>query len=141
MARAQLALNVPDLEEAIAFYSKLFATTPAKRKDGYANFAIADPPLKLVLFEHAGAETRLNHLGVEVATSAEVRSHQQRLDSEGVATAEGSGTCCFADQEKVWVDAPDGPWEIYAVLADDDTAQDAARDTACDSVPTAPCCA
>ena len=137
MARAQLALNVPDLEEAIAFYSKLFATRPAKRRDGYANFTIADPPLKLVLFEHAGAETRLNHLGVEVATSDEVRAHQRRLDAEGVAAAEGSGTCCFADQEKVWVDAPDGPWEIYAVLADDDTA----RGTACDAVTTPPCCA
>jgi len=137
MARAQLALNVPDLEEAIAFYSKLFATAPAKRRDGYANFAIADPPLKLVLFEHAGAETRLNHLGVEVATSDEVRAHQRRLDGEGVASAEGSGTCCFADQEKVWVDAPDGPWEIYAVLADDDTA----HETACDAAAAAPCCA
>src|SRR6187551_175415 len=118
MSRVQLALNVPDIEEAVAFYSKLFATEPRKRKPGYANFAIADPPLKLVLFEHAGADARLNHLGVEVASSDDVWAHQQRLTEEGVGAADGSGTCCFAKQDKVWVDAPDGAWEIYAVLAD-----------------------
>ena len=84
MSRVQLALNVPDIEEAVAFYAKLFATPPNKRKPGYANFAIVDPPLKLVLFEAAGAESRLNHLGVEVADSDEVWAHQARLTEEGV---------------------------------------------------------
>ena len=121
MSRVQLALNVPDIDEAVAFYSKLFATPPHKTKPGYANFAIADPPLKLILFEKAGAESRLNHLGVEVGSSGEVWSHQRRLTDEGVESVEESGTCCFAKQDKVWVDAPDGAWEIYAVLADSDT--------------------
>jgi lactoylglutathione lyase len=117
----QLALNVPDIEEAVAFYSKLFATEPHKRKPGYANFAIADPPLKLVLFEKAGADSRLNHLGVEVMSSDEVWEHQQRLAGEGVDSIEESGTCCFAKQDKVWVDGPDGAWEIYTVLEDSES--------------------
>lgn len=121
MARLQLALNVPDIDEAVAFYSKLFATEPTKRKPGYANFAVADPPLKLVLFEKAGADARLNHLGVEVVSSDEVWAHQQRLADDGVDSVEESGTCCFAKQDKVWVDGPDGSWEIYAVLEDSDT--------------------
>lgn len=121
MSRVQLALNVPDIDEAVVFYSKLFATEPNKRKPGYANFAIADPPLKLVLFEKAGAESRLNHLGVEVMSVDEVGAHQARLTGDGVETVEENGTCCFAMQEKVWVDAPDGGWEIYAVLEDSET--------------------
>ena len=120
MSRVQLALNVPDIDEAVAFYSKLFATQPHKRKPGYANFAIADPPLKLVLFENAGAHDRLNHLGVEVGDSDAVWAHQQRLGDAGVEAVDGSGTCCFAAQDQVWVDAPDGAWEIYTVLADTD---------------------
>jgi catechol 2,3-dioxygenase-like lactoylglutathione lyase family enzyme len=120
VSRVQLALNVPDIDEAVAFYSKLFATEPNKRKPGYANFAIADPPLKLVLFEKAGADARLNHLGLEVESSDEVWTHQQRLTDEGVGSVEESGTCCFAKQDKVWVDGPDGSWEIYAVLEDSD---------------------
>ncbi len=118
MARVQLALNVPDIDEAVGFYSKLFATEPAKRRPGYANFAISDPPLKLVLFENADAEARLNHLGVEVMTSAEVTAHQTRLTGEGLDPVDESGTCCFAKQDKVWVDGPDGAWEIYTVLDD-----------------------
>ena len=118
MSRLQLALNVPNIDDAVAFYSKLFATEPHKRKPGYANFAIADPPLKLVLFEKAGADSRLNHLGVEVESSDEVWAHQSRLNQDGVDTLDESGTCCFAKQDKVWVDAPDGAWEIYAVLED-----------------------
>ena len=121
MSRVQLALNVPDIDQAVDFYSKLFAAEPTKRRPGYANFAIADPPLKLVLFEAPEADVRLNHLGVEVPDRAAVRSAQERLAQEGVDVAEGSGTCCFAEQDKVWVDAPDGAWEIYAVLADSDT--------------------
>jgi catechol 2,3-dioxygenase-like lactoylglutathione lyase family enzyme len=118
VSRLQLALNVPDIDEAVDFYSKLFASEPAKRRPGYANYAIADPPLKLVLFENPGAEARLNHLGVEVVDSEAVWDTQQRLADEGVEAADGSGTCCFAKQDKVWVDAPDGAWEIYTVLAD-----------------------
>src|SRR3954464_15457845 len=102
MSRVQLALNVPDIDEAVVFYSKLFATEPAKRKPGYANFAITDPPLKLVLFENADAEARLNHLGVEVLSSDDVWAHQQRLQDDGVTSVEESGTCCFAKQDKVW---------------------------------------
>ncbi|MDQ1447804.1 MAG: hypothetical protein QOC79_775, partial [Actinomycetota bacterium] len=113
MSRLQLALNVPDIDQAVAFYTKLFATEPNKRKPGYANFAIADPPLKLVLFENVGSGSRLNHLGVEVLSTDEVAAHQARLTGEGVATVEENGTCCFAKQDQVWVDGPDGSWEIY----------------------------
>jgi catechol 2,3-dioxygenase-like lactoylglutathione lyase family enzyme len=151
MARVQLALNVPDIDDAIDFYSKLFATEPNKRKPGYANFAIADPPLKLVLFEREGA-SRLNHLGVEVGSTDEVSAHQRRLDTAGLAPVDESGTCCFAKQDKVWVDGPDGAWEIYTVLADSDTFGEStthdgpaeARDEAacCDALPesAARCC-
>ena len=118
MSRVQLALNVPDIDEAVAFYSKLFATAPTKREPGYANFAIADPPLKLILFENPGARSRLNHLGVEVPSTEDVAALDTRLTGEGVATVEENGTCCFAKQEKVWVDGPDGAWEIYTVLED-----------------------
>ena len=120
MSRLQLALNVPDVDAAVAFYSKLFATEPNKRKPGYANFAIADPPLKLVLFENADAEHRLNHLSVEVMSAGEVAAHQARLNADGVETVEENGRCCFANQEKVWIDGPDGAWEIYTVLEDTD---------------------
>jgi hypothetical protein len=120
VSRVQLALNVPNIDDAVDFYAKLFATEPNKRKPGYANFAIADPPLKLVLFENADADARLNHLGVEVVDSDAVWDHQQRLAEEGVDAVEESGTCCFAKQDKVWVDGPDGSWEIYTVLADSD---------------------
>lgn len=120
MSRLQLALNVSDLDEAIAFYSKLFATEPAKVRPGYANFAIAEPPLKLVLIEGHGDGGTLNHLGVEVETTAEVGATQVRLSGEGLATAtEDEVACCYAVQDKVWVDGPDRePWEIYTVLSD-----------------------
>jgi catechol 2,3-dioxygenase-like lactoylglutathione lyase family enzyme len=120
MSRLQLALNVSDLDQAIAFYSKLFATEPAKIRPGYANFAVADPPLKLVLFEGSGEPGTLNHLGVEVATTAEVNAAQARLSGDGLETDVQEQTeCCFALQDKVWVDGPDGrPWEIYTVLDD-----------------------
>ena len=149
MSRVQLALNVPDIDDAVAFYSKLFATEPNKRKPGYANFAIADPPLKLVLFEKAGADSRLNHLGVEVMSTDEVTAHQARLIGEGIATVEENGTCCFAKQDKVWVDGPDGAWEIYTVVEDSETfgqssahVEDAADPLCCSSVPEAAarCC-
>jgi hypothetical protein len=120
MSRVQLALNVDDLDAAVGFYSKLFATAPAKRRQGYANFAIADPPLKLVLIEGRGEAGTLNHLGVEVESTDEVTAATRRLSDEGLATAtEDEVSCCFAVQDKVWVDAPSGePWEIYTVLAD-----------------------
>jgi catechol 2,3-dioxygenase-like lactoylglutathione lyase family enzyme len=123
MSRVQLALNVSDLDEAVAFYSRLFATEPAKRREGYANFAIAEPPLKLVLFENPEAAGTLNHLGVEVGSTDEVAAAQQRLAADGVESRSQDGvSCCFAVQDKIWVDAPDGgPWEIYTVLADAET--------------------
>jgi catechol 2,3-dioxygenase-like lactoylglutathione lyase family enzyme len=120
MSRVQLALNVSDLDAAVGFYSKLFAAEPAKRRPGYANFAISEPPLKLVLIEGRGEPGTLNHLGVEVGSRDAVTAAQRRLASEGLATAvEDEVTCCFAVQDKVWADGPDGePWEIYTVLAD-----------------------
>jgi catechol 2,3-dioxygenase-like lactoylglutathione lyase family enzyme len=120
MSRVQLALNVSDLDAAIAFYSKLFAATPAKVRPGYANFAIAEPPLKLVLIEGEGDAGSLNHLGVEVESTDLVAAATARLRTEGLACAtEDEVACCYAVQDKVWVDAPDGePWEIYTVLAD-----------------------
>jgi catechol 2,3-dioxygenase-like lactoylglutathione lyase family enzyme len=123
MSRVQLALNVSNLEDAITFYSKLFATEPAKVRPGYANFAVAEPPLKLVLIEGTGEPGTLNHLGVEVETTAEVGSTQARLAGEGLATAtEDEVECCYAVQDKVWVDGPDRePWEIYTVLGEADT--------------------
>jgi catechol 2,3-dioxygenase-like lactoylglutathione lyase family enzyme len=139
MSRVQLALNVPDIDAAVAFYTKLFATEPNKRKPGYANFAIDQPPLKLVLFEDPGAESRLNHLGVEVMSTAEVNAHQARLVADGLAPVEENGVCCFANQDKVWVDGPDGAWEIYTVLEDSEEFGDASVhvDDAGDSL----CCA
>ncbi|BBZ48757.1 VOC family protein [Mycobacterium heidelbergense] len=123
MSRVQLALNVDDLDEAITFYSKLFNTEPAKRKPGYANFAIADPPLKLVLLENAGQGGSLNHLGVEVESGEVVHAEIARLTDAQMFTEEEIGTtCCFATQDKVWVTGPDGErWEVYTVLADSDT--------------------
>ena len=120
MSRVQLAINVSDVDQAVDFYSKLFGAEPAKRRPGYANFAIADPPLKLVLIESRDAAGELNHLGVEVTSPAEVRKAGERLSGEGLATtSEENVTCCYATQDKVWVDDPDGaPWEIYTVLAD-----------------------
>jgi catechol 2,3-dioxygenase-like lactoylglutathione lyase family enzyme len=123
MSRIQLALNVDDLEQAVTFYSKLFGAEPAKRKPGYANFAIAEPPLKLVLLENPGKGGSINHLGVEVASSDEVHAEIARLSGEGLFTDEEMGTtCCFATQDKVWVTGPAGErWEVYTVLADSDT--------------------
>jgi catechol 2,3-dioxygenase-like lactoylglutathione lyase family enzyme len=120
VARVQLALNVSDIDQAVEFYSRLFSAEPAKRRPGYANFAIAEPPLKLVLIEGHGTPGTLNHLGVEVASREEVSASGSRLSAEGLTTAvEDEVTCCFALQDKVWVDAPDGePWEIYTVLDD-----------------------
>ncbi|MEU0849185.1 ArsI/CadI family heavy metal resistance metalloenzyme [Streptomyces flaveolus] len=124
MSRAQLALRVSDLEASITFYSRLFGTDPAKRREGYANFAIAEPPLKLVLIEgEPGEETRLDHLGVEVETTDKVTAATTRLKDAGLATFEENDTsCCYALQDKVWVHGPGKePWEVYVVKADADT--------------------
>jgi len=121
VSRVQLALNVSDIDAAVDFYSKLFGTKPAKVRAGYANFAISDPPLKLVLIEDADQNPgTINHLGVEVAGTDEVTAAQERLTAEGLATAfESQTSCCYAVQDKVWVHGPGGePWEIYTVLAD-----------------------
>ena len=123
-SRLQLALNVNDLGQAVAFYSKLFGTEPAKLREGYANFAIVEPPLKLVLLENPGQGGSLNHLGIEVPDTDTVAAEQARLAGTGLAPAEaGETTCCYAKQDKFWVQGvPDGEsWEIYAVLADSQT--------------------
>src|SRR5215469_703566 len=120
-SRVQLALNVNDIDQAVAFYAKLFGTGPAKRRPGYANFAVADPPLKLVLLENPGQGGSLNHLGVEVPDTDTVEAEQARLARSGLAaTEEHDTTCCYARQDKFWVQgAPDGEsWEVYTVLED-----------------------
>ncbi|MFE9995565.1 ArsI/CadI family heavy metal resistance metalloenzyme [Streptomyces avermitilis] len=123
MSRAQLALRVSDLEASIIFYSKLFGTEPAKRREGYANFAITEPPLKLVLIEGVpGQDTRLDHLGVEVDSTGQLNAATTRLRDAGLATFEENDTsCCYALQDKVWVHGPgQEPWEVYVVKADAD---------------------
>jgi catechol 2,3-dioxygenase-like lactoylglutathione lyase family enzyme len=133
MSRIQLALNVDDLDEAITFYSKLFNTGPAKVKPGYANFAVVEPPLKLVLLENPGHGGTLNHLGVEVTNSDTGHREITRLTDEGLFTDEElNTTCCFAAQDKVWVTSPSGErWEVYTVLADSDTFGANADQTCC----------
>jgi catechol 2,3-dioxygenase-like lactoylglutathione lyase family enzyme len=140
VSRVQLALNVNDVDEAVAFYSKLFGAEPAKRRPGYANFAIADPPLKLVLIEQRdgrghGVMGALNHLGVEVDSPDQVEVAGGRLAAQGLhPEGQKATTCCYAVQDKVWVSDPDGaPWEVYTVLADAPDAPDApdARDAGC----------
>ncbi|MET9796009.1 ArsI/CadI family heavy metal resistance metalloenzyme [Nocardiopsis alba] len=123
MSRVQLALNVADLEASVVFYSTLFGVEPAKRRPGYANFAISEPPLKLVLIEgEPGQETRLDHLGVEVEETEQVNAATQRFKDSGLATFEENDTsCCYAVQDKVWVHGPGKePWEVYVVKSDSD---------------------
>jgi catechol 2,3-dioxygenase-like lactoylglutathione lyase family enzyme len=124
MSRVQLALNVNDIDEAVSFYTALFGTEPAKRRPGYANFAITEPPLKLVLLENPGQGGTLNHLGVEVADAATVDAEQKRLGQAGLAAVdERDTTCCYARQDKFWVTGTPGGerWEIYTVLEDSAT--------------------
>ena len=141
MSRVQLALNVNDLEAAVAFYGKLFGAEPAKRRPGYANFAIAQPPLKLVLIENPGSGGSVNHLGVEVETTDEVTAATRRLSDQGLGTdVEENVTCCYAVQDKVWVTDPDGArWEVYTVLADA-PAEPVTATTKPIAVSEAPCC-
>ena len=139
MSRVQLALNVSNLEEAIDFYSKFFNAEPAKVRPGYANFAIDEPPLKLVLIENARNAGSLNHLGVEVFSTSEVASATIRLSEVGLGTrVEDETTCCYAVQDKVWIDGVDGvPWEVYTVLSDAATADGVTKDDrCCISAPT-----
>ncbi len=154
MNRIQLALNVDDVEAAVAFYSKLFDAEPAKRRPGYANFAISEPPLKLVLIENPGNGGSLNHLGIEVEDTDAVDARQTRLAAAGLASVdERDVTCCYAKQDKFWVaGAPNGErWEVYTVLEDSATfgsspargeagccGSDVADDSAAE--PVAACC-
>ncbi|GAA2300588.1 ArsI/CadI family heavy metal resistance metalloenzyme [Nonomuraea roseoviolacea subsp. roseoviolacea] len=145
MSRVQLALRVGDLEGSIAFYAKLFGVEPAKRRPGYANFAIAEPPLKLVLLEgEQGQETVMDHLGVEVSSTGDVTAAAERLEQAGLVTfAENDTSCCYALQDKVWVRGPGAePWEVYVVKADADTLGKSAAATATATAtagPAAPC--
>lgn len=119
MSRVQLALNVADLDESIAFYSRLFRTEPAKVREGYANFAIADPPLKLILFAGAGEPGSLNHVGVEVDSTDEVAAAITRATADGFdQEVQENVSCCYAVQDKTWVQGPDNAWEFYTVLGD-----------------------
>ena len=121
MSRVQLALNVADLDASIEFYTKLFKTPPAKVRENYANFAIAEPPLKLVLIAGQGDPGSLNHVGVEVESTDEVAAAAARMEAVGAAcNVRESTSCCYAVQDKVWVSGPEIPWEIYTVLADAD---------------------
>ena len=136
MGRLQLALNVEDIDEAVTFYSKLFSTEPAKRRPGYANFAVSEPPLKLVLIENHGQGGSINHLGVEVEDVDAVDATQSRLAEAGLASVDERGTtCCYAKQDKFWVQgAPNGEqWEVYTVLEDSMTFNAAGADDE-------PCC-
>jgi catechol 2,3-dioxygenase-like lactoylglutathione lyase family enzyme len=119
MSRVQLALNVADLDASIEFYTKLFQTPPAKVRDNYANFAIENPPLKLILFAQAGEPGTLNHIGVEVESTDHVTAVINRMNDLGLAQdVQENTTCCFAVQDKTWVKGPDNDWEFYTVLAD-----------------------
>ena len=119
MSRVQLALNVGNLDEAIAHYSKMFGVGPAKVRPGYANFAVENPPLKLVLIEGHGEAGTLNHLGVEVESTDEVSAKIDEARQFGFdITVQGSTTCCFAVQDKVWINDGEIPWEWYTVIED-----------------------
>ncbi len=157
MSRVQLAINVSKIDAAVAFYSRLFGTEPSKRREGYANFAVAEPPLKLVLIQGGGAPGTLNHLGIEVENSARVQHAISSFVEQGVDTDVEEGvTCCYAVQDKVWVTDPDGArWEVYTVLGDADamrpaanavgdacctTGADSATDTVADGAAAVKCC-
>ena len=117
--RLQLALNLNDLDKSVDFYTKMFDTPPAKIRPGYANFAIENPPLKLVLFEGAGEGGSINHLGVEVETAEEVSAAEQRISASGIETTGVDDTlCCYAEKTETWVDAPDNKWEWYVKTGD-----------------------
>jgi catechol 2,3-dioxygenase-like lactoylglutathione lyase family enzyme len=120
MSRFQISLNVRDVEAAVAFYSKLFGVEPNKHRPGYANFVVVDPPMKLVVIEGEGEPGTLNHVGIEVENTDAVVAATHRLDEHGLPfKVDDTHTCCYAAQDKVWTEDPDGvPWETYAVVAD-----------------------
>ena len=143
--RLQLALNVRDLDEAVAYYSKLFGAKPHKQRPGYANFAIEQPPLKLVLFENANAAERLNHLGVEVFAAEEVEASARRMQAAGILDeVQHETTCCHATQDKAWSTEPQGlRWEWYRITDDAPEEVQPAPTSACcgESVePSKVCC-
>ncbi|WP_435746170.1 ArsI/CadI family heavy metal resistance metalloenzyme [Nocardioides sp. SYSU DS0663] len=146
MSRIQLALNVDDLDAATDFYRRLFGAEPAKTRPGYANFALTDPPLKLVLLENPGHGGTLNHLGIEVADLDAVDAEQSRLAQHGLASTDERGvTCCYAKQDKFWVEGTPGGerWEVYTVLADSPTFfadEDAGAPQCCGAEEPAGCC-
>lgn len=141
-SRVQLAINVDDMDAAVTFYSQLFAATPHKRRDGYANFALTEPPLKLVLIESPGHGGSLNHLGVEVASTGEVAAATTRLAETGLATlVEDATTCCYAVQDKVWVTGPGGErWEVYTILDDAPAAATSSEAGSCCTEGDSSCC-
>ena len=142
-SRIQLALNVDDVEAATAFYANLFGTEPAKRRPGYANFAVQNPPLKLVLLENPGRGGSLNHLGIEVGSAAEVDAVHGRLAEHGLASVDERGTtCCYARQDKFWVQGgPEGHrWEVYTVLGDSATFAGAEAQPGCCTDAEPACC-
>jgi catechol 2,3-dioxygenase-like lactoylglutathione lyase family enzyme len=117
--RLQLALNVTDLSESIDFYEKMFDTPVAKVRDGYANFEVQNPPLKLVLFETPDAGGTLNHLGVEVEQADQVEAAERRIAGAGLETTGVDDTlCCYAAKTETWVEGPDTKWEWYVKNAD-----------------------
>ena len=148
MSRVQVALNVADLDESIEFYRRLFQTEPAKIREKYANFSIAEPPLKLILFADAGEPGTLNHIGVEVETPADVAAAIARADAEGFEqVVQDNVSCCYAVQDKTWVRGPDNAWEFYTVLDDAPTmgcdttsSTGCAVDTAAPVADTTRCC-
>ena len=141
MSRVQLALRVSDLDGSVAFYAKLFGVEPAKRRPGYANFAVEEPPLKLVLIEgRAGEPTVMDHLGVEVFSTEEVTAATDRLAASGLITlTEDNTECCYALQDKVWVHGPGKePWEVYVVKGEADTLDKAAGSACCRGIEGGP---
>lgn len=141
-SRVQLAINVDDIDAAVAFYSQLFAAAPHKRRDGYANFALTEPPLKLVLIENTGHGGSLNHLGVEVGSPEEVAAATARLAQTGLDTlVEDATTCCYAVQDKVWVTGPGGErWEVYTILDDAPAAEKSSATESCCTDDNSSCC-
>lgn len=120
MSRFQLSLNVDDVEASIEFYTKLFGVGPAKHRAGYANFVVADPPMKLVIIENEGVPGTINHVGIEFASGDEVAERTKSAAAAGLPIQiDDPHTCCFATQEKSWTQDVDGvPWELYTVISD-----------------------
>ena len=122
MSRIHLALNTNRFEESIQFYSQLFGEEPAKRRENWVKFDIADPAVNLTLNrnENTVHHGHINHLGIEVKDAATVAAMDERLRSLGLETTpETDVTCCYARQDKTWVTDPDGhAWEFFYVKAD-----------------------